>query len=247
MNTTSKKLEGKVAIITGAARGQGADEARRFVAEGARVVLTDLLPSGADLAAELGSAAIFIQHDVANEAQWRSVVDTALEKFGRIDILVNNAGVFTPAMLEDTTAESFDRHYRVTQYGPFLGMKAVLEPMKAAGGGSIVNISSVAGMRGFPGMIAYAGSKWALRGMTKCVAREVAPFKIRVNSIHPGLVDTPMLNDHDPEALKQFEAAVPLGRMATTADIVEIVVYLAGDLSSNMTGAELVTDGGLGL
>jgi 3alpha(or 20beta)-hydroxysteroid dehydrogenase len=247
MNTTSKKLEGKVAIITGAARGQGADEARRFVAEGARVVLTDLLPSGADLAAELGSAAIFIQHDVANEAQWRSVVDTALEKFGRIDILVNNAGIFTPAMLEDTTAESFDRHYRVNQYGPFLGMKAVLEPMKAAGGGSIVNISSVAGMRGFPGMIAYAGSKWALRGMTKCVAREVAPFKIRVNSIHPGLVDTPMLNDHDPEALKQFEAAVPLGRMATTADIVEIVVYLAGDLSSNMTGAELVTDGGLGL
>jgi len=247
MNTTSKKLEGKFAIITGAARGQGADEARRFVAEGARVVLTDLLPSGADLAAELGSAAIFIQHDVANEAQWRSVVDTALEKFGRIDILVNNAGIFTPAMLEDTTAESFDRHYRVNQYGPFLGMKAVLEPMKAAGGGSIVNISSVAGMRGFPGMIAYAGSKWALRGMTKCVAREVAPFKIRVNSIHPGLVDTPMLNDHDPEALKQFEAAVPLGRMATTADIVEIVVYLAGDLSSNMTGAELVTDGGLGL
>jgi 3alpha(or 20beta)-hydroxysteroid dehydrogenase len=247
MNTTTKKLEGKVAIITGAARGQGADEARRFVAEGARVVLTDLLPSGADLAAELGSAAIFIQHDVANEAQWRSVVDTALEKFGRIDILVNNAGIFTPAMLEDTTAESFDRHYRVNQYGPFLGMKAVLEPMKAAGGGSIVNISSVAGMRGFPGMIAYAGSKWALRGMTKCVAREVAPFKIRVNSIHPGLVDTPMLNDHDPEALKQFEAAVPLGRMATTADIVEIVVYLAGDLSSNMTGAELVTDGGLGL
>lgn len=247
MNTTIKKLEGKVAIITGAARGQGADEARRFVAEGARVVLTDLLPSGADLAAELGSAAIFIQHDVANEAQWRSVVDTALEKFGRIDILVNNAGIFTPAMLEDTTAESFDRHYRVNQYGPFLGMKAVLAPMKAAGGGSIVNISSVAGMRGFPGMIAYAGSKWALRGMTKCVAREVAPFKIRVNSIHPGLVDTPMLNDHDPEALKQFEAAVPLGRMATTADIVEIVVYLAGDLSSNMTGAELVTDGGLGL
>ena len=247
MNTTSKKLEGKVAIITGAARGQGADEARRFVAEGARVVLTDLLPSGANVAAELGDAAIFIQHDVANEAQWRNVVDTALAKFGRVDILVNNAGIFTPAMLEDTTAESFDRHYRVNQYGPFLGMKAVLEAIKAAGGGSIVNISSVAGMRGFPGMIAYAGSKWALRGMTKCVAREVAPFKIRVNSIHPGLVDTPMLNDHDPEALKQFEAAVPLGRMATTADVVEIVVYLACDLSSNMTGAELVTDGGLGL
>jgi 3alpha(or 20beta)-hydroxysteroid dehydrogenase len=247
MNTTSKKLEGKVAIITGAARGQGADEARRFVAEGARVVLTDLLPSGANVAAELGDAAIFIQHDVANEAQWRNVVETALAKFGRVDILVNNAGIFTPAMLEDTTAESFDRHYRVNQYGPFLGMKAVLEAMKAAGGGSIVNISSVAGMRGFPGMIAYAGSKWALRVMTKCVAREVAPFKIRVNSIHPGLVDTPMLNDHDPEALKQFEAAVPLGRMATTADVVEIVVYLACDLSSNMTGAELVTDGGLGL
>lgn len=247
MSTMTKRLEGKVAIVTGAARGQGADEARRFVAEGAKVVLTDLLPSGADVAAALGGAAHFVKHDVTSESDWRKVVEATLAKFGRIDILVNNAGIFTPAMLEDTTAESFDRHYRVNQYGPFLGMKAVLDAMKAAGGGSIVNISSVAGMRGFPGMIAYAGSKWALRGMTKCVAREVAPFRIRVNSIHPGLVDTPMLNDHDPEALKQFEAAVPLGRMATTADVVEIVVFLASDLSSNMTGAEIVTDGGLGL
>lgn len=247
MNTSTKKLEGKVAIISGAARGQGADEARRFVAEGARVILTDLLPSGAEVAAKLGSAALFIRHDVAVEAEWRKVVETAVGKFGRIDVLVNNAGIFTPAALEDTTVESFERHYRVNQLGPFLGMKSVAEAMKAAGGGSIVNISSVAGMRGFPGMIAYAGSKWALRGMTKCVARELAQFKIRVNSIHPGLVNTPMLNDHDPEALKQFEAAVPLGRMATTADVVEIVTFLASDLSSNMTGAEIVTDGGLGL
>jgi 3alpha(or 20beta)-hydroxysteroid dehydrogenase len=247
MNTSTRKLEGKVAIISGAARGQGADEARRFVAEGARVVLTDLLPSGAEVAAELGSAALFLRHDVAVEAEWRKVVETAVGKFGRIDVLVNNAGIFTPAALEETTVESFERHYRVNQLGPFLGMKSVVEAMKAAGGGSIVNISSVAGMRGFPGMIAYAGSKWALRGMTKCVARELAQFKIRVNSIHPGLVNTPMLNDHDPEALKQFEAAVPLGRMATTADVVEIVTFLASDLSSNMTGAEIVTDGGLGL
>jgi 3alpha(or 20beta)-hydroxysteroid dehydrogenase len=247
MSSSPKRLDGKVALITGAARGQGADEARRFIAEGAKVVLTDVLPSGADVAAELGSAAIFLRHDVSVEADWRKVVEVTLGKFGRIDVLVNNAGIFRPNSISDTTTESFDQHYRVNQLGVFLGTKAVVDAMTAAGGGSIVNISSAAGMRGYPDMIAYAGSKWAVRGMTKCAARELAPLRIRVNSVHPGLVNTPMLADHDPEALKQFEAAVPLGRMATTADVVEIVTFLASDLSSNMTGAEIVTDGGLGL
>ena len=247
MNASTRKLEGKVAIISGAARGQGAEEARRFVAEGAKVVLTDLLPGGADVAAELGDAAMFVRHDVTVESEWGKVVKAAVERFGRVNVLVNNAGIFRPASITDTTAESYEQHYRVNQLGVFFGTKAVIEAMKAAGGGSIVNISSAAGMRGYPDMIAYAGTKWAVRGMTKCAARELAPVRIRVNSVHPGLVNTPMLDDHDPAALKAFEAAVPLGRMAQTADVVEIVTFLASDLSSNMTGAEIVTDGGLGL
>jgi 3alpha(or 20beta)-hydroxysteroid dehydrogenase len=241
------RLSGKVAIITGAARGQGAFEAERFIAEGASVLLTDLNPAGRAVAERLGSAAAFIQHDVSSEDDWANAVALALSQFGKIDILVNNAGIFVPGSVEETTAASFDQHYRVNQLGVFLGMKAVIPAMKAAGGGSIVNISSAAGMRGYPHMIAYCGSKWAVRGMTQSAARELAPDRIRVNSIHPGLVDTPMLADHTPEALEGFKAAVPLGEMATTEDVARLVVYLASDESSNMTGSALVIDGGLGL
>ncbi len=243
----SKRLDGKVIIITGAARGQGAHEARRFVAEGASVVLTDINPAGAEVAQALGDAAIFMVHDVANEANWRGVVDAAVARFGRVDVLVNNAGVFQPGNIVDTTFESFDLHYRVNMLGVFLGIKAVIPAMTAAGGGSIINISSAAGMRGYPGMIAYGGTKWAARGMTQCAARELAEFKIRVNSIHPGLVDTPMLDDHSPEALVAFQAAVPLGRMGTVEDVAEIASFLASDLSSYLTGSEIAVDGGLGL
>jgi len=245
--STAKKLDRKVAIITGAARGQGEREARRFVAEGARVVLTDVSEQGAVIAEQLGDAAIFVRHDVSEEDQWRHVVEAAQASFGRIDVLVNNAGIFHPNSIIEQSKGDFDLHYRVNQLGAFLGTKAVVEAMKQAGGGSIVNISSVAGVRGYPGMIAYAGTKWAVRGMTKCAARELAPFRIRVNSVHPGLVDTPMLEDFTPEALEQFEAAVPLGRKGTTDDVTEIVAFLASDLSSYLTGAEIVVDGGLGL
>ena len=241
------KLDGKVAIITGAARGQGAHEARRFVAEGARVVITDLNPAGSDVAQELGEAAIFVAHDVADEAAWRAVVDRAVQSFGRLDVLVNNAGIFRPAGIGGTSAQDYDQHYRVNQLGVFLGTAAVIDAMKSAGGGSIINISSVAGMRGYPDMIAYSSTKWAVRGLTQCAARELAPHRIRVNSIHPGLVDTPMLDDHSPEALAAFTAAVPLGRMGTPEDVAEIVTFLASDLSSYVTGAEIVVDGGLGL
>ncbi len=244
---TTKRLDGKVAIITGAARGQGANEARRFVAEGAKVVVTDLNPAGADVAAELGDAAIFHRHDVASEVDWQAVVDATLARFGKLDILVNNAGVFKPATILDTTPEDFDLHYRVNTLGVFLGTRAVIAAMEANGGGSIVNISSIAGMRGWPGMIAYGGTKWASRGLTQCAARELAPSRIRVNSIHPGLVDTPMLDDHDPEALVAFTAAVPFGRMGTVDDVAEVVIYLASDLASYVTGAEIVIDGGLAL
>ena len=183
----------------------------------------------------------------SSSASVRTLASRVESELGRLDVLVNNAGVFRPASILDTTAESYDQHYRINQLGVFFGTKAVIGAMQAAGGGSIVNISSAAGMRGYPDMIAYAGTKWAVRGMTKCAARELAHLRIRVNSVHPGLVNTPMLADHDPAALKAFEAAVPLGRMAQTSDVVEIVVYLASDLSSNMTGSEIVTDGGLGL
>ena len=244
---TTKRLDGKVAIITGAARGQGANEARRFVAEGAQVLLTDLDEAGAKVAAELGDAAIFHQHDVANEADWSAVVKAAIARFGKIDVLINNAGVFKPASILETTIEAFDLHYRVNTLGVFLGMRAVIPAMEANGGGSIVNISSIAGMRGWPGMIAYGGTKWASRGLTQCAARELAPSKIRVNSVHPGLVDTPMLDDHDPAALAAFTAAVPFGRMGTVDDVAEVVIYLASDLSSYITGAEIVVDGGLAL
>lgn len=243
----SKRLDGKVIIITGAARGQGAHEARRFVAEGASVVLTDINPAGAEVAQALGDAAIFVVHDVADEAHWQTVVEAAVARFGKVDVLVNNAGVFQPGNIADTTFASFDLHYRVNMLGVFLGIKAVTPAMTQTGGGSIINISSAAGMRGYPGMIAYGATKWAARGMTQCAARELAEFKIRVNSIHPGLVDTPMLDDHAPEALVAFQAAVPLGRIGTVQDVAEIVSFLASDLSSYLTGAEIAVDGGLGL
>ena len=244
---TTKRLDGKVAIITGAARGQGANEARRFVAEGAKVVITDLNPAGASIAEELGDAALFHQHDVASEADWHAVVEATLARFGKLDVLVNNAGVFKPGTILDTSPEEFDLHYRVNTLGVFLGMRAVIAAMEANGGGSIINISSIAGMRGWPGMIAYGGTKWASRGLTQCAARELTPSRIRVNSVHPGLVDTPMLDDHDPEALAAFTAAVPFGRMGTVDDVAEVVIYLASDLASYITGAEIVIDGGLAL
>ena len=243
----SLRLDGKVVIITGAARGQGANEARRFVAEGARVMLTDLNEAGAAVAGELGEAAAFHHHDVGDATAWDAVVAATVDRFGKLDVLINNAGVFTPANIVDTTPEAFDLHYRVNTLGVFLGIRAVIPAMQRGGGGSIINISSIAGMRGWPGMIAYGGTKWASRGLTQCAARELAPLRIRVNSVHPGLVDTPMLDDHDPEALKAFTAAVPFGRMGSVDDIAEVVTFLASDVSNYMTGAEIVIDGGLSL
>ncbi|TAK53903.1 MAG: glucose 1-dehydrogenase [Gammaproteobacteria bacterium] len=247
MNTPHRRVDGKVAIITGAAQGQGARQAQRFVAEGAKVVVTDINREGERIAAELGAAAFWVQHDVTQEAAWRRVIDATLAKFGHIDVLVNNAGVYRPGSLADTTTEDFDLHYRVNVRSTFLGMKSVIEPMQAAGGGSIVNISSVAGMRGFPGMFSYAATKWATRGMTKCAARELAPYGIRVNSIHPGLIDTPMLDVIPREDLKTLIDGVPLRRIGTSEDVVEIAMYLASGLSSYVTGSEFVVDGGFGL
>lgn len=240
-------LKGKVAIITGAARGQGAHEARLFVAEGARVVMTDLNPAGSTLASELGDAAHFVTHDVGDETSWAQVVTEAITRFGRVDILVNNAGVFVPRSIEQSDIALMDLHYRVNQLGVFLGMKAVTEPMKAVGGGAIVNISSSAGLSGMPNMIAYCSTKWAVRGLTRAAAADLAPYNIRVNSVHPGLIDTPMLEANSAEAMETFRAKIPLKRIGQPDDVAQMVLFLASEKSSFVTGGEFPVSGGINL
>jgi 3alpha(or 20beta)-hydroxysteroid dehydrogenase len=192
------RLKDKVILISGGARGQGAAEARLFAAAGAQVVIGDVLEEeGRRLASELGRAATFVRQDVTQERDWETAV-TAAEKFGGLHGLVNNAGIYQPRTLMETDTELFERHMRVNQLGCFLGMKTVVPLMEQSGGGSIVNISSVAGLRGSPGAIAYSATKWALRGMTKAAAIDLAPRKIRVNSVHPGPIDTEMLRSAPP-------------------------------------------------
>ena len=237
-------LEGKVAIITGAARGQGEAEARLFVAEGARVMLTDVLPEGDAVAKALGDLAVFSEHDVGRTADWERIVKLTTQRFGRLDILVNNAAIYRMRSLLDTTDEELDEITRVNQRGPLLGMRAVAPVMRATGGGSIINISSGAGLRGVRNMIVYSTTKWAVRGMTKCAALELAPDRIRVNSVHPGIIETPMLKEN-PAALNQaMVRATPIGRIGQPQDIARMVLYLASDAASFITGAEFSVDGG---
>src|SRR6201747_1856107 len=205
------RLQNKIIIISGGARGQGAPEARLFVREGARVIITDVLDSqGAQLARELGQdSAVFVHHDVSSETDWQKALDTAAA-LGGLHGLMNNAGIYQPATLMETDTALFERHMRINQLGVFLGMKAVVPLMERSGGGAIVNISSVAGLRGSPGAIAYSATKWALRGMTKAGAIDLAPRKIRVNSVHPGPIDTEMLDVRTPEQNRQRLLSVPM-------------------------------------
>jgi 3alpha(or 20beta)-hydroxysteroid dehydrogenase len=238
------RLSGKIVLISGGARGQGAAEARLFVAEGAKVVIGDVLEAeGQRLAAELGNAAVFVRQDVTREDDWTKAVDAAAG-LGGLHGLVNNAGIYQPATLMDTDAALFERHMRVNQLGCFLGMKAVVPLMEKSGGGSIVNISSVAGLRGSPGAIAYSATKWALRGMTKAAAIDLAPRRIRVNSIHPGPIDTEMLNVRTPEQNQRRLQAVPMKRMGTAEEVAKLVLYLLSEESGYVTGAEVAIDGG---
>jgi 3alpha(or 20beta)-hydroxysteroid dehydrogenase len=241
------RLDGKVALITGGARGQGADEARLFAAEGAAVVVTDVLDDeGKQTASAIGAAATFHHHDVTSEAEWTSVVDAVLAEHGQLDVLVNNAGILAIAPLVMTTEADYRRIIDVNQVGVFLGMKAVVPHMVERECGSIINISSVAGLMGSPGMIAYGASKWAVRGMTKSVALEVAPFGVRVNSIHPGIIETPMLQEFENWGIMpQVMQRVPVGRTAAAMEVANLVLYLASDESAYSTGSEFVVDGGM--
>ncbi len=241
------RLSGKVAIITGAAGGQGEAEARLFVAEGAQVVITDIQDQVEQVAADLGDAAIFLRHDVSDSVAWTQVVAEALRRFGQVDVLVNNAAMFNPKPLIETSAAEMVQHFSVNQLGVFFGMQAVIAPMKAAGAGSIVNISSVSGMRNIPGQFAYAASKWAVRGMTGNAAAELARLGIRVNSVYPGLINTAMLAGNSADTNARFARGAPLGRMADAKEVAEVVAFLASDAASYVTGAEIAVDGGVRL
>jgi 3alpha(or 20beta)-hydroxysteroid dehydrogenase len=241
-------LEGKVAIITGAARGQGAAAARLFVAEGAKVVIGDVLDDlGCELADSLGDAATYRHLDVSSEGDWRAAVDDTVQNLGSVDVLVNNAGILRFAALPDMSLDEYLRIVNINQVGTFLGMKTVSKPMIAAGSGAIVNISSVEGLAGMPYLTGYTATKFAIRGMTKVAALELGPMGIRVNSVHPGMIVTDMVKDaaggHDVD-LSPAAKRIPLRRMGQSEDIAEVVLFLASDRSSYVTGAELAADGG---
>jgi NAD(P)-dependent dehydrogenase (short-subunit alcohol dehydrogenase family) len=244
----SPRLRGKVALITGAAGGIGACAARAMAAEGAAVLLTDADADGAErVAAELGETAASCGHDVTSEEDWKAVTAWALQAHGRVDALVNNAGVFLAAPLAETSPEDFRRVLDVNATGVFLGMRALAPVMSEQRTGSIVNVSSVAGLMGSPLLSAYAASKWAVRGMTKVVAKELARFGVRVNSVHPGQIDTDMnasQREKTPELIDRLIAGIPLQRIGTPQEVSHALVYLASDESLYVTGSELVIDGG---
>ena len=247
-DTDMGDLDGRVAIITGAARGQGAAAATLFVAAGARVVIGDVLDDlGKELAESLGAAAVYRHLDVSSEQDWAAVVNETVESWGGVDILVNNAGILRFAALPDMPLEDYLRIVNVNQVGTFLGMRTVAKPMMAAGKGSIVNISSVEGLAGMPYLTAYTSTKFAIRGMTKVAALELGPHGIRVNSVHPGMIETDMVKDaaggHDVD-LSPVAKRIALRRMGQPEDIAEVVLFLASDRSSYVTGAELAADGG---
>ena len=238
--TDHASLAGKVVIVTGGARGQGAAEVRLFAAAGAHVVSTDVLvDDGAAVAEEAG--AIFVDHDVSSADAWDRVVTTALDTHGRVDALVNNAGIYDGSGLQSTDEALVRRIFEVNQLGVFLGMAAVTPPMIEQGAGSIVNVSSVAGLRGFPAF-AYTASKHAVTGMTRSAAKELGPLGIRVNSLHPGIIDTPMLPSDRNDAITQ---ATPLRRVGEATEAASVVAFLISDAASYVNGAQLTVDGGL--
>jgi cyclopentanol dehydrogenase len=245
------RLENKVALISGGARGMGAAEARMFAREGAKVVIGDLLEAeGRQVEAEineLGGECVFVHLDVTQEAEWQQAVETAVARFGKLDILVNNAGIALRGVLEDTSSEDWDRVMAVNAKGVFLGTKAAIPEMRKAGGGSIVNISSMSGLVGQSYIQpVYNASKGAVRIFTKSAAIQYAKEGIRVNSVHPGPIDTPMAGERltNAELQRQADERSPMGRTAHPDEVAYGVLFLASDEASFMTGSELVIDGG---
>lgn len=237
------RLDGKVALITGGARGQGAAEAELFSAEGATVMITDVLSDdGANMADKLGDAVSFMEHDVTEPAAWDAVFAALLGAHGRIDVLVNNAGIFQTKGLLDTSVEDWARMIAINQTGVFLGMQKAGMAMKEQGSGSIINISSIAGLRGAAIAHAYSATKWAVRGMTKSAAVELAPFGVRVNSVHPGIIDTMMLDEFG-GSKEAVVARIPMGRTASAEEVAKLVLFLASDDSAYSSGHEFVVDG----
>lgn len=241
-------LEGKVAVITGSARGQGEAEARRFVEEGASVVMTDVLvDEGELLAKELGDRTRFHRHDVSRAEDWDAVTAFVLDQFGRLDVLVNNAGIHHMRSIEEETVEDFDRILAVNLRGTFLGIKAAIAPMRAQGGGVIINISSLAGIAPFPRHGAYGASKYGVTGLSGIAAIELGRAGIRVNSIHPGMIDTEMLPGRsDSESSAAQLATHPTGRVGQPEEVAELVLFLASDAASYISGATVTIDGALG-
>ena len=245
------RLDGKVVLISGGARGQGATEAKMMASEGAKVVFGDILDDEGKKVeaeiAELGHDATYIHLDVTKETEWKAAVQTAVDRYGKLDILVNNAGILIRKSIEETTEEDWDRIMAVNAKGVFLGTKQAIPAMRQAGGGSIVNISSTAGLVGsLDGSPSYTATKGAVRLFTKATAIQYAKENIRCNSVHPGPIDTVMINDTltDPVRRERRMQRLPLKRIGTTEDIAYGVLYLASDESSFVTGAELVIDGG---
>lgn len=239
------RLDGKVALITGGARGQGGAEGTLFRSEGATVYLTDVLETeGQALAAEIG--ATFFPHDVTDASAWEAITKSIVADHGRIDVLINNAGIFRIAGLIATDRALWDSIIAVNQTGVYLGLAAVAPIMMEQRSGSIINISSIAGLRGAGTAFAYGASKWAVRGMTRGAAQELAPHGVRVNSIHPGIIDTPMAAEFDRVGVRQtLTDRIPMGYMATADDVAKLALFLASDDSSYCTGSEFIVDGGV--
>ncbi|WP_297733693.1 glucose 1-dehydrogenase [Mycobacterium sp.] len=235
------RVDGKVALISGGARGMGASHARLLVEEGAKVVIGDILDDeGKALAAEIGDAARYVHLDVTQPDQWDAAVATATGEFGKLNVLVNNAGIVALGQLRNFDLGKWQKVIDVNLTGTFLGMRVAVDPMTEAGGGSIINVSSIEGLRGAPAVHPYVASKWAVRGLAKSAALELAPFNIRVNSIHPGFIRTPMT-----AKLPEDMVTIPLGRPGESREVSTFVLFLASDESSYTTGSEFVMDGGL--
>jgi 3alpha(or 20beta)-hydroxysteroid dehydrogenase len=241
------RLEGKVALISGGARGQGATEAELFVSEGARVVIGDVLDDEGKATAErIGESCRYVHLDVTLEEDWQAALQFTIDEFGAPDILVNNAGIFIIRPIAMTSVEEFERVQKINVTGVFLGMKTVGPVMCDQQRGSIINISSVAGLKGTAGTIAYTASKWAVRGMTKSAANEYAGFGVRVNSVHPGIIDTPMLQEFDQWGVREsVREAIPMGNETGPETVAKLVLFLASDDSHYSTGSEFVVDGGM--